>query len=106
MIFANQELNDLIPKLCEPAFWGRIYDRKHTNFTSDESKEGTPVGVNFYYIADHDTQYGPFGLLRPMKPYEWKGEGFLRCDDRLPSRKNDVSLQGMTGSKIHRGRGV
>ena len=80
------------------AFWNRAYDDA-TVYVSDPTKGSTPVGVDWYFIGERGSQFGPFGNLYPIQVHNQTGRGFFRCagdDYNLPT--NDTNA----GRKLQR----
>ena len=80
------------------AFWNRAYDDV-TVYVSDPTKGSTPVGVDWYFIGERGSQFGPFGALYPVQVHNQTGRGFFRCagdDYNLPT--NDTNA----GRKLQR----
>ncbi|KAL7461130.1 hypothetical protein ACHAXS_001558, partial [Conticribra weissflogii] len=60
------------------SFWDKIYDN-NTVTLSDPTTDLSPIGVDFYIIRNRGEQYGPYGLLEPLRLPS--GSGHFRCGD-------------------------
>jgi len=86
------------------AFWARTYNPQ-TYFTSDETKKGTPVGVDFHIIGERGGQFGPLGALYPLQVHSQAGRGYFRCGGPISSMENvsvsnrKLQFQHLQGNK-------
>lgn len=67
------------------AFWARAYEPGVTYRVSEPTYKDSPVGVDFYYVGERGSQFGPFGALYPEQKHNTTGRGVYRCEEEVCS---------------------
>ncbi|KAL7533728.1 hypothetical protein ACHAXR_006358 [Thalassiosira sp. AJA248-18] len=78
-------------------FWAWQTSNYHvTNLVSEPTYKDSPVGVDFYYVGERGSQFGPFGALYPVQKHNTTGVS----KDVVPAQNNALECCKSSGISI------